>query len=250
MENKNLFLFGKTFAILKKTWADLVLILFLIICLILGLFIVLSGTYYLLFSTGIVSTNIYYTFNLFWRIAGYALTFVIAVIAQILVINHLIKPNIDFKTNFSQIKEYFASFLCLSIILNILFFLFTLPIYVAVFLFIYNNYILGVIAFALGIFLTLALTSYVLAAPFLIIDNKLKCVESITKSFRLAHSKVSRIILNIIVLAVTIVILNGVSIVIVSIPGAGIVLATVISIFLIIFAFAYIYAIYQELNES
>ncbi len=250
MENKNTFLFGESFAILKKTWADLILILFLVICVILGLFIILSGIYYLLFASGLVSTNLFYTFRLFWTILTYILSFLIAVIAQILVITHLIKPGIDFKTNLSQVKENFVSFLGLSIILNIIFFLFTLPIYVAVFLFIYNNFVLGVIALALGFALTIALTAYMIAAPFLIIDKNLKVIESLTKSFQLTHKHIGRITINIIILAITIVILNSLSILIISIPGAGLVLSTVISIFLILFAFSYIYAIYQEIKSN
>jgi hypothetical protein len=252
MENKNTFLFAEAFNILKKTWADLILILFLVICVILGFFIILSGIYYLIFSTGLISLNNLYTFRLFWTLFTYILTFLIAVIAQILLITHLIKPGIDFKKNLIEVKENFVSFLGLSIILNILFFLFTLPIYVAVFLFIYNNLILGVISLGLGFALTLSLTAYMIAAPFLIIDKNMKWLEAIKQSFQLTHNKIGNIIINIIILAITVVILNSLSILIVVIPGAGIVLATIISIFLIIFAFSYIYAIYQKVksNES
>nr|MBD3359300.1 hypothetical protein [Candidatus Buchananbacteria bacterium] len=231
---------------LKKSWLDLLLIIFFIFCLLLAFLLIAFFTYIALLYYGVVSFNIIFTYRLIWTIVTYLVTFIIAVIAQLLIINSLLKPRKKFIENLNSIKKYFWQFLILTIIINILFVIFNIPIYVSIFFFALDNLILGIISLIFGLIITILLTSYLIFSPFLLIDKNTSWFESIKKSFSLTEKKLFQVIFNVIILALIILILNTISVLVLQLDIIGLVLSTIIFIIMVFTAFIYLFAMYQK----
>lgn len=248
MENKNSLstLFLSTLSILKNTWLNLLIAIFFIISIILALILISTVTYYVLISKSIINLDAIYSFRLIWQVVAYIISFVIGVIAQFLILNSMLKPNLSFSDNLKSTKDYFSQFLYLNIIINILFFILTIPIYLSGFLFLMGNLVLAIIALLLGIILILLFVSYFVFSPFILIDNKLSFIEAIKKSIQITKNHLFNIIFNLVLLAFIIVIVNSFSVMIVSLPYIGLILSTVISVVLILFSFTYLMALYQN----
>jgi hypothetical protein len=230
----------------KKSWLDLLLVIFFIFCLLLAFLLIAFFVYIALLYYGIVSFDIIFTYRLIWRIAVYIVTFIIAVIAQFLIVNALLNPQQKFIKNLRSIKQYFWHFLILTIIVNVLFVIFNIPIYVSVFLFVIDNLILGIISLIFGLIITILLTSYLVFSPFILVDNNTSWLEAIKKSFSLTENKLFRVIFNIIILALIILILNTISVLIAQLDIIGLILSTVIFVIMVFIAFIYLFAMYQK----
>ncbi len=231
---------------LKKSWLDLLLVIFFIFCLLLAFLLIAFFTYIALLYYGVVSFNIIFTYRLIWKIAVYLITFIIAVIAQFLIVNTLLNPRQKFIENLKSIKQYFWRFLILTIIINILFVVFNIPIYVSIFLFAIDNLILGIISLIFGLIITILLSSYLIFSPFVLVDNNTGWLEAIKKSFSLTENKLFRVIFNVIILALIILILNTISVLIAQLDIIGLILSTVIFVIMVFVAFIYLFAMYQK----
>lgn len=246
MSNLNLFSLSlKTF---KDSWLNLILITFFIICLLLAFLLIAFFIYIALLYYGIVSYDIIFTYRLIWKIAVYLVTFIIAVITQFLFINSLLKPKMSFVNNLKEIKIYFWRFFFLTIIINVLFIIFNIPIYVAIFLFAINNLILGIICLIFGLIITLLLTSYIIFSPFILVEKKTSCLTAIKKSFAITEKNLFVVILNVIILAAIILILNTFSVLITQINTIGLIISTFIFLAMILISFIYLFALYQKLK--
>ncbi|HDQ22704.1 MAG TPA: hypothetical protein ENN28_01880 [Candidatus Uhrbacteria bacterium] len=240
--------FSNSFQIAQKSWPEMVLIIFIVISIIIAVQFLLPLIYFLLFKYNLIKEEFFYTFHLIWRIISYIIYLIIAVIAQILMLNQLIKPQINLKENFNAIKKFFISFLGLTISVNILFLIFSLPIQVGVFLFLFDQLVLGFIALILGIALTLLLATAIIFSPFLLIEKKISCPSALKLSFDLSRRNFPNLLLKLIVIALLFIIINGFATIFFSIPYAGFILGSATFLLMIIFAFTTLYAIYREFN--
>jgi len=241
-----------SFIVIKKNLANLLLTIFIVTCIIIAAILFLFAFYYLFILIGVTKINFIFTYNLLWKTTSSIVYFLIAVIAQILLINVFFQPKIDFKENLKSIKKYFWNFLCLTIVLHLLFLFFTLPIYVGITLLALNNAILGLLSFFLGIFLALFLVSYLVFSPFILIDKNTRCMEAIRKSIKLSQGYLANIILKILFLTIILVILNILSGYLVPFYTQGKLfyiiglLGIVIVLIMILLTFAYLYNMYQN----
>jgi hypothetical protein len=237
---------------IKKNLASLVLTIFIITCLVLAAILFLFLIYYLFLFLGIVKVNFIYSYNLIWKTASSIVYFIIAIIAQILIINTLFQPKINFLNNLKSIKKHFWGFFCLTVILYILFLFFTLPVYVGIALLAFNNLILGLLSFFLGIILALLLVSYVIFSPFILIDQNIGCIQAIKKSIALTRNYLANIILKIIFLTIILSIINIISTYLVPFYSLGKMYYIVglvgiaLVVVMILLAFAYLFAMYQN----
>jgi len=252
MENKNSLstLFSATLTILKNTWLNLLLAIFFIISIILALILLSTVIYYALVSKSIINLDAIYSFRLIWQVCIYIISFLISVAAQYLIINTMINPRLELKDNLKSIKNNFSQFLFLNIIIQILFFIITIPIYLSGFLFLFGNIILAIAALLLGIIIIVLFVSYFVFSPFFLIEEKLSFVEAIKKSITSSQNNIFNIIFNLILLAFIIVIINSFSVLIISVPFIGLILSTIISLILIMFSFTYLMALYQNYKIS
>lgn len=242
-------LFSKSFNIAKATYLNLILTIFFIISIVLAFLLLSMLVYYLLFQLNIVNAAQFFTFRLIWQIITYIITLSIAVTAQILIINFLLNPKLHFKANLKSIKPYFLNFFILSIIINILFFIATLPIYVGLTLFIFDFHVLGAISFVVGAILTLLLTSYLIFSSFFLIEYKLSALAALKSSYTLAKYNILNIIFKIIVLALIIIILNSLMIIFSPLQIFGTILSAFVFIIMILLSYTYLFAIYKDFKS-
>jgi len=238
--------------VINKNFANLILTIFIVICLVITAMLLLFLIYYLFIFLNIVNINFIYTYNFIWKSFGSIVYFIIAVIAQILLINVFFKSQINFKENLQAIKKYFWGIFCLTIILQLIFMFFTLPIYVGIFLLALKNIILGILSFTLGIILAVLIVSYVVFSPFILIDKNIGCIAAIKQSIALTKNKLANIILKIIFLSIILIILNILSTYLLPlyILGKMYFLASLLGIILfllmILLTFAYLFTMYQD----
>ncbi len=241
--------FSKCFQIIKKTWVNLILAIFFTLSLVLAISIISILIYYLLRHFNFVNENNFFTFRLIWNGLGYLIFMAVAAFAQILIINNLLNTQTDLKTTLKSVKIVFPSFFCLTIIINIIFFILTIPIYVAIFLFMFNNLILGVLSFILGIILILFAATYLIFSPFILIEKKKNCLAALKESFSLSKGKEAKILFKIIILALILVILNWITVILTPFYIIGAILSSIVFILMILFVFAYLLTIYQEIKK-
>ncbi|MFC1598868.1 hypothetical protein ACFL2U_02600, partial [Patescibacteria group bacterium] len=224
-------------------------------CLVLTATLLLFLIYYLFVFLGVVNINIIYTYNLIWKTASSIIYFIIAVIAQILIINAFFQPKINFTENLKSLKKHFWGYFYLTIILYILFAFFTLPVYVGISLLAFNNTILGLLSFFLGILLSLFLVSYVIFSPFLLIDKNMGCIQAIKKSIALTQNNLANIIARVIFLTIILTILNIISTYLVPFYTLGKMyyivglIGIILVLVMILLAFAYLFAMYQNFKS-
>jgi hypothetical protein len=195
---------------------------------------------------GVINVTNVFLARLIVNIATTIISFIIAVMAQYLIINSLLNPNLKFSSNFKNIKKFFRNLFCLTLIINVIFLIVTLPIYVAVFLISLDKIAIAMIALIMGLILSLLTTCYLVFSPFLIIDEQQPCLKAIVISFNLSAKKIANLILNIIVLALIIIILNSLGLLLYKIQYAGLFISSLIYLLMIIFAFNYLFALYQN----
>lgn len=231
---------------LKKSWLNLLLVTFFIFCLLLAFLLIAFFTYIALLYYGVVGFYAVFTYRLVWKIVVSVITFIIAVIAQFLIVNALLNPQIKFLNDLKAIKHYFWRFLALMIIINVLFVIFNIPIYVSVFLFAVNNLVLGMISLIFGLIITVLLTSYIIFSPFILVDKDTTCFEAIKNSFSITENNLFNVILNVIAVALIVLILNGLSVLVLNLDTIGLILSTVIFIIMVFTAFIYLFAMYKK----
>ncbi|OGY41771.1 MAG: hypothetical protein A2Y82_02755 [Candidatus Buchananbacteria bacterium RBG_13_36_9] len=239
-------LFVTAFQIIKKTWKNLLKIILLILAIILLVSSLIYFIWQFLLSWQAISIPLLFYLRIFLNILIYIAYFLIATIAQILLIQQLLSPQTKFKEIVSFTKKYFPHFLCLTIILNLLILTFTLPIYIGFFLIILKSYILGGAAIILGTTLLLFFAIYLVFSPFLLLEKNLSCWQAIKKSLKLTEGYFVDILSKIVILALIIIFLNLLSVYLLAIPYIGLVLSAFIIILMIIFSFAYLTAMYQN----
>lgn len=209
---------------------------------------VFFGLYYTIIGRTSLSTILAVRFT--FLIINYLLVLVLASVVQIVTLKIFFDPQIKISGMITDVKSYFWRFLGLSIIINILFFLFSLPVYVAIFLFAIQNYILSLIALLVGILLLLLFTSYIMFSPFILIEKQKKIYHSIQESMNMASANIWGIFLKLIILIVVMILLNYLASLFITIPIAGQIIELVgIFVFFIIFII-YLYTIYQDLKSN
>jgi hypothetical protein len=207
---------------------------------------VFFALYYLVINRSTLSSVLAVRFT--FLIINYLLVLILASVVQIITLKVFFDPQVKVSILLSHVKNYFWRFLGLSIIINILFFLFSLPIYVAIFLFAIQNYILSLTALLVGILLLLLFTSYIMFSPFILIEKQNKIYNSLKESMDLASTNIWGIFTKLIALIVIMVFLNYLASLFITIPFVGqIIEIGAIFLFFIIFII-YLYTISQNLK--
>jgi len=245
-DNSFLTVFKKSFKIFVQNWAQLLLIVFFIFCLFLAYMLIQNMAFYLLTKYNIINETNVFLSKLIIKIITTIITYLIAVLAQFLMINNLIKNENELTANLKSFKQYFWNFLAVTIIINILFSIVTLPVYVAVALIILNKFVLGGISIIVGIILAVLLTSLLVFSPFILIAEKKSWYASLGASFSLATKNLWGIIFNLILLVLLLILINGIAVLILPVYFVGAILGSLIYLFIIIYAFVFLFALYQN----
>jgi len=239
---------SKTLNLIKSSWLRQLKIIFYVLILIAIILIIMAIIWQILIKINIITLANIITAQIISQVISAIIFFLIAAAAQYLLINQLLNLNIKLKENLANLKKYWAKFLCLTIIINLIFLLTTLPIYVAVFLILLKSYVLGIFTLLVGFCTILFLAAYLVTSPYLLVDKKLFCIEAIKKSFKLAEGNFWQILIKIIILSVILLILNLLTFILISLPYFGALLSGLILIIMIIIAFSYLAVLYQELK--
>ncbi len=232
--------------IAKKNLPELILIIFLMISIIIAALFLLNLLYFLLIKYNVVKINYLFTFNFIWQIFIYILSLGIAAIAQIMLIQQMLTPEVKFKSIIKSIKNNFLSFLVLMFAINIIFLIASLPIYTSIFIFLLGKTVISIISLVLGIILTLLFAGYFIFSPFILIEEKTSWLKALKDSFALSGKNLPNIIYKLIILAIIFIILNGLAIIIMPVPYVGTILGSIIFLLMIIFTFTYLFALYRE----
>jgi hypothetical protein len=207
---------------------------------------VFFGLYYTLITRTDNSTILAVRFT--FLMINYLLVLILASVVQIVTLKIFFDPQLKISSMITNVKSYFWRFLGLSIILNILFFLFSLPVYVAIFLFAIQNYILSMIAMLVGILLLLLFTSYIMFSPFVLIEKKSKIYHSIKESMDMASLNIWGIFVKLIILIALMVGLNYLASLFTTIPYVGQVIEIGAMFLFFILFIIYLFTIYQNLK--
>jgi len=242
--------FSKTWELIKTNWLNsLFVILFATICVI-AVAIILSLIWKLLLFLNIVQFYGIVFYRFAWQILTAIIFFILAILAQFLLINAFLNPQIKLKQNLKSIKQIFWQLLLLSIIINLLFLLACLPIYISIFLFLLNSAVLGAISFILGFVLIIFLSCYLIFSPFILIEKKLSFLAAMKKSFILVGGNFKNVFWKIFILGIILLLLNGLTILITLAPIIiKSILSSLVLLFMIIFGFSYLFVIYQDLKS-
>ncbi|OGY41275.1 MAG: hypothetical protein A2Y67_00520 [Candidatus Buchananbacteria bacterium RBG_13_39_9] len=239
--------FLETFKLLKATWLTLVVFSFLIICLFFVSLLLLTALN--LVYIALAKTIPPYTFNLIYTVIVYILYFLLSTLAQILLINALFRPSLNFKENIATVKKFFKNYLFLSIFTSFIIFLCFLPFYTALFFFLLNNYILGFLSLIINFALIVLAASYFIFSPYILIDKNYSWHLSVKKSWLLAKNNLLNITLKIFVFVLILVILDSLSTLLLYLPYAGPVFAMIIFMIMVLFFFAYPFVIYSDYKQ-
>jgi len=241
---------SKTWEIIKTSWLNSLVVMLFILGIIIITVIVLALIWKIFLVLNLIQLAYIWTFRMLWQFLTALILFIIAVLAQFLLINSLLNPQVKLKENLKSINQVFWPFLCLTLILNLIFLLASLPFYISIFLFLLNNLVLGVISFIVGVVLILFLGSYLIFSPFILIEKKLSFLEAIKKSFILAEGNFGNIFLKIIVLGLILLIFNGLSLLAMLAP---IIIRAILNGFIIMImilvGFAYLFALYHDFKS-
>jgi hypothetical protein len=241
---------SKTWEIIKISWLNSLIVMLFILGLVIITIIVLALAWKILLVLNLIQLSYIWTFRMLWQFLTALILFIISVLAQFLLINSLLNPRIKLKKNLKSMKQVLWHFLCLTLILNLIFLLASLPLYISIFLLLLNNLVLGIISFIVGVVLILFLGSYLIFSPFILIEKKISFFEAIKKSFILAEGNFSNIFLKILILGLILLILNGLSLLVMLAPIIiRAILNGVIIVIMILTGFAYLFAIYQDFKS-
>ncbi|MCX6745699.1 MAG: hypothetical protein NTX00_01625 [Candidatus Parcubacteria bacterium] len=242
-------IFRKTWEIIRTDWFNLIAIIFLALIILSLVILIITSAWSPLWVIGVIKTDYIFTFRLIWQAITLIILYLISALIQILMINSLLNPQLNLKGNLRSIKNYFWQFLLLMIILNILLLLAALPIYVGVFFLLLQSYFLGILSLLISFILIIFLCVYLIFSPFILIENKLSWHEAMLKSLALSQGYFGNLFLKIAILILILVGLNYLSIFLLTLGLIGLILSGLFTIAMIIFAFPYLLALYQEIKS-
>jgi len=235
----------KALITIKQNWLNLVLSLFFIITLILTILFVLISVYAILLYLNVINVNVVFTFRLAWNCLFYLIFLIVSVLAQILIINNLFKPDLNFKENYKAVISNFWNFLGLTITIDAVFFILNLPFYGAVLLLSLNYPVLAVLSLIFGLIINIIAASYLIFSAYILIDKKLPFWLCFKESYNLAKNSLGRIILKLAVICIIVLIItNFLTLLSLQYPLFGTLLAIAIFCAIVLFVFAFIYQLY------
>ncbi|MCX6740099.1 MAG: hypothetical protein NTZ49_02625 [Candidatus Parcubacteria bacterium] len=204
------------------------------------------GLYYFIMSKSSLSTFLAVRFT--FLVINYLLVLILSSIVQIIVIKVFFEPELKLANLVGHVKDYFWKFLGLSIVINILFLLFCLPIYAALLLFAIENFILAIVSLITGILLILFFTAYVMFSPFILIEKKEKVYHALKQSMDMASGNLWGILSKLLILIVILIALNYIATLFINIPWVGQVfeLAGIFLLFLV--TFIYVFTLYENIK--
>lgn len=207
---------------------------------------VFFGLYYFIMSKASVNTFLAVRFT--FLVINYILVLILSSIVQIIVIKVFFEPNLKLTNIIGHIKTYFWKFLGLSIVINILFFIFCLPIYAALLLFAVDNFILAIVSLVTGILLILFYTAYVMFSPFILIEKKEKIYHSLKQSMDLTSGNLWGILSKLLILIVILIAINYIASIFISIPWVGDIFELAGLFFLFIVFIIYTFTLYENIK--
>jgi hypothetical protein len=240
--------FAKSWQALKTKFTSLILSIFIIISLIIAAVVLSFGLYQLTLTSSFLMKNIL-AYNIGARIFFYLLYLILGIFAQIILINVFLKNYISFKENLLSFCKHFWQMLVLNIFLNLLFLVLSSPFYAAIIFFIMNNPVLGYASILAGIILTILGAVLLLFSPFILIDKNTDWLSALKISFNISKNHIFPIAFNLLILAFIFIILNLFSMVLISMPLLYMALGTILSLFLIMFCFSYLFVMYQDYKQ-
>ncbi|MFA5188489.1 MAG: hypothetical protein WC460_03965 [Patescibacteria group bacterium] len=238
-----------TWEIIRKNWLNLLSIIIFITGLIIAILIILWVIWQLCIMLNLIQPSYFLTFNLGWTIISFVVFFLLTLLAQFLIINYLLNPLIKLRENIGAFFNLFWDWLCLNVILNLALLLFSLPLYVGLFLLLTGNTWLGIACLLFGAIIILFFSSYLIFSPFILLDKKLSWLESLKKSFLLASGFFRNILFKILILVLVLLILNSLSTVVLKLQYIGVIISAFILLLMIYLSFAYLFAIYLDLKK-
>ena len=239
-------LYINTWQIIKANWLNSLKILFFVVVLCLILFTLLVFLWGILVKFNINNIPDLVAVRLFWQLIAGLVYFLISALIQFLLLNLFLNPSLKFLENLKAFKKYFWQFCCLTIILNVIFFFFSVPLYVGFFFYSLDNIFLGIISIILGYLLIILYVSYLLFSPILLIEKNLTCLESMKSSILLASNHAFNIFWKILILAIILILLNIAALFVLNLPYLGLPLAIFILCFMVLLIFANVFALYQN----
>ncbi len=242
-------LFLKCLEIVKQSWLNLLLSFIFISVLILAANLLLTYIYYLLVTFKVITVDNIIVSRILWALSTYLIYFLIAVVAQIVIIYTLMNPKLKFRENIKSVKKHFLNFLFLAIIISILFVIFSLPIYAAIIFFIANQAVLGILSLILGYILILLLSSTLIFSIYIIIEKDEYPLNAIKHTYHLSKSSLSSLAFKIFVLAIMVLILNNISGLLFKLPAIGPALSYIFVIIIMLLILVYPFALYQDLKR-
>lgn len=237
---------------LKKTWASMLLSIFVIACTAMIIVCVTALIYYFPLLLGwfnIDGSNIL-LFRYIWNLVTSLLLFFVGVGAQILMVFTLFNPSSTFKAKILSVKENFWSFLWLTLATYLLAIICSSPIYVSVLFFVVNEIVLAMISLILGLTLLLSLTVYIIFSQFIIIEKKQSWVSAIKQSFKIAEKNLFNVVFNVILIVLFCMAWANLAYTLEFIPVFGVVLSFFALIFLALILFTYLFSMYKEFKNN
>jgi hypothetical protein len=237
-------LFKKSWRNLKPSFPYLILSIFFIIILVFALFTLEYGFFILLVYLKIASKQVL-IFNASIKILVYLAYLALSVVAQIIILNNFFDSSLRLGQNLRTLKTHFWQMLLLNIAISIIFVVVSSPLYASVLFFLLNNPLLAYFSTIIGYFLIIVAACFLLFSPFVLMDQKISWLESIKKSYKIAKNNMLEILINLLILAILVAILNFVSILLINLMFWYAILGSILVIFLIMFSFSYLYSMYQ-----
>ncbi|MDD5341682.1 MAG: hypothetical protein PHC97_04615 [Patescibacteria group bacterium] len=240
--------FLNSWQLLKSRFSNLILGIFFIIALIFAVSILEYGLFYLLVYLKLAAVSAL-AFNAGFRAVYYIFYLILGVIAQIVLINIFLNPELNFGQNLKTLKTFFWQMLILNVAVSLIFFIASSPLYANVLLLLLGNPVLFYASTILGYILILLAVSFLVFSPFVLMDKKLNWLDSIKKSFAIARINLTQTIFNLVILAIIFTALNLVSLLYLNILPWTLIINGLLVLFLIMFTFAYLFAMYKNFKQ-
>jgi hypothetical protein len=241
--------FAPSWQILKTSFPNLILSMSFIISLILAFSMLSYGAFYLFVYLKVVNPQNVLFFNISVRLILYLGYLILGALAQILLLNNLLDSKLALGQNLHSIKSYLWQMLALNIIIGIIFFVISSPLYASVLFLAIGNIILAYISTIFGYALIIIVAALLLFSCFILIEKKLNWLNSIKESVKISKNNLMEIIVNLLILGVIFLILNTISILFFQLMFWLAIMGGIVIIFWILFSFAYVFAMYQNYKK-
>lgn len=239
----------KSLNLIKESWLNLFLSFIFISILILAANLMIYFIYYILVTLKFITADNVLVSRILWSVSTYVFYFLIAVIAQIVIIYSLLNPKNKFSESLKSVKKHFLNFLFLSIIISILLLVFSLPIYAAIIFFIGNQAFLGIISLILGYILILLLSSTIVFSTYIIIEKNEYPLNALKQTYHLSKGSIANLAFKIFILAIIVLILNNISSLLFQLPVIGAALGYLFVFLILLLVLTYPFALYQDLKR-